>query len=105
MQPTFNGGEGIDFTCAAPANATATCSGGACGFTGNSGYEAHNGGCFQIVTGPDQSVCAQGCGVFRSVDGSGNLLCATGINTPCGSTSDCPTGTACYLSTVCLAPC
>jgi hypothetical protein len=117
--------------CSAPDHATAYCGESGCGFTCNApyvlneagdacvsdslcpeGYEAVNGGCFQIVGDIDPSLCTNQCGVFGSVVGSGNYLCATRIlNTSCSSSSDCQSGTACYhfddaiRHQACIRPC
>jgi hypothetical protein len=100
--------------CTAPENATASCTDGACGFSCNDGFElndagdacvavslcdvgfeAVNGGCFQI-TGFSGPPCSAACdNGFGNVDGSGNFLCGAVTGTPCGSNADCPSGQAC----------
>jgi len=112
--------------CSAPENASASCNSGTCGFSCNDGYELNdagdacvsinpcspgyelvNGGCFQIVTGLDESLCTNACNVAGSVDESGNYLCVTIVGgTSCSSNSDCASGTACQqILDVCLQPC
>ena len=63
------------------------------------GYEAVNGGFFQIVADLNESLCTNQCSVFGSVVGSGNYLCGTRvIGTTCSANSDCASGTACSTS-------
>jgi hypothetical protein len=112
--------------CSAPENASATCIDGGCGFSCEApfvlneagdgcastslcdeGYEAVNGGCFQIVGDLDESLCTNQCHVFGSV--GDNFLCATRVaGTSCSSDSECASGTACFpngRNPACVQPC
>jgi len=74
-------------TCTAPANASATCSGGNCGFTCNAGYKLCNGSCIAN----DQ--CCGGCPAGK--------ICCNGV---C-SDSDCPCGRVKISNGTCVTPC
>jgi hypothetical protein len=62
------------YACAPPANATATCASGACGFQCDSGYQQCNGACVQ----------ADPTAVFVSKASSATSGCGP-IGTPCGT--------------------
>jgi hypothetical protein len=62
------------YACSPPANATATCASGACGFQCDAGYQLCNGACVQ----------ADPTAVFVSKSSSATSACGP-IGTPCGT--------------------
>ncbi len=106
-----------DGGCCGPG---ANCVNGVCDFSqcnatncpGENGYECVNGGCFTITPDLSCAGCSSECGgkCTGDVDGSNSYLCAVdyyeGIYyVDCSTNAQCPSGTACYDSYICVQPC